>query len=57
MIDLLVVLVILGLVLYLVQTLPIDSRIKTVIVVIATLLIIIWLLRAIGLVDVPLRLR
>lgn len=58
MLDLLIVLIVVGVVLYLVETvLPIDPKIKLVIRVVVLLLVCIWLLRTfVG--DVPLpRLR
>jgi uncharacterized membrane protein len=52
MIQLLVLLVVVGLVLYLLQSLPgIDPRIKNVITVIVILIVIVWLLQAFGLVS------
>ena len=51
MIGLLVLLVVVGLVLYLVNTLPIDQRIKTIITVVAILCVCLWLLQAFGLMD------
>lgn len=57
LIQLLIVLVVVGLVLYLVKTLPIDERIKTVITVVAALIVIVWLLGAIGAVPANWRLR
>ena len=56
-ISVLVVLVILGLVLYLVETyIPMSPPIKTVIRVIVVLLICLWLLRAFGVWDGGVRL-
>jgi len=58
MIELLVLLVVVGLVLYLVETyIPLSPPIKTVIRVVVVLLLCVWLLRAFGVVDIPLRLR
>ena len=59
MIELLIVLVIIGVCLYLVETfIPMDPAIKTVIRVIVVLLLVLYLLRAFGVVDLPLpRLR
>lgn len=58
MIELLVLLVIVGVVLYLLETyVPMDPAIKTVIRVIVVLVLCLWLLRAFGVVDIPLRLR
>jgi hypothetical protein len=50
-IQLLILLVVLGLVLYLVNQLPIDNNIKVVIRVVAILILIIWLLSAVGVVS------
>lgn len=49
LLTLLVVLIVGGLVAYLISTLPIDARFKTVIQVISTLILIVWLLESIGL--------
>jgi len=58
MIELLVVLVIIGLCLYLIESyVPLSPPIKTVIRVVVVLLLVLYLLRAFGIVDVPLRLR
>jgi prepilin-type N-terminal cleavage/methylation domain-containing protein len=58
MIEVLVVLVILGLVLWLIETqLPLSAPIKMVIRVLVVLFIIIWLLSLIGVVSIPMRLR
>ena len=58
MIELLVLLVVVGLVLYLIEAyVPLSPPIKTVIRVVVVLLLCIWLLRAFNVVDIPLRLR
>lgn len=58
MIDLLIVLVIAGVCLFLIeQYVPLSPPIKTVIRVVVVLALCIYLLRAFGVVDVPLRLR
>ena len=58
MIELLVLLVIVGVCLFLVeQYIPLSPPIKTVIRVVVVLLLVLYLLRAFGIVDVPLRLR
>ncbi len=59
MIELLIVLVIVGVCLCLIETyVPMDPAIKTVIRVVVVLILVLWLLRAFGVMDVPLpRLR
>lgn len=58
MIELLILFVVVGLVLYLVETyIPLSPPIKVVIRVVVVLLLCVWLLRAFGIVDIPLRLR
>ena len=58
MVELLVLLVVVGLVLYLVENyLPLSPPIKTVIRVVVVLVLCVWLLRAFLGVDIPLRLR
>lgn len=58
MIQLLVVVVVLGLCLYLVeQYVPMSAPIQTVFRVVVVLFVVLLLLRALGVVDVPLRLR
>jgi hypothetical protein len=55
MIELLIVLVIIGVVLYLVETfIPMDPAIKVVIRVIVVLILCLYLLRLFGIVDVAL---
>lgn len=44
MISLLIMLIVIGLVLYLIQMLPLDAVIKQVIYVIAIVMVIVWLL-------------
>lgn len=54
MIDLIIVLVIVGLCLYLIETyVPMDPAIKTVIRVVVVLCLVLWLLRLFGILDVP----
>jgi hypothetical protein len=59
LIGLIIVLIIVGALLYIVQTvLPIDARIKTIITVIVIVGVCLWLLQALGLVsDAPIHLR
>lgn len=45
MLQLLIALVIIGAILYLINIIPMDSRIKTVIMVLAIVFIVIWALR------------
>ena len=57
MLSLLIVLVVVGVCLYLLETyVPMAAPIKTVIRVVLVLFLIIWLLRIFGVVDVPMRL-
>lgn len=51
LLSLLVILVVIGLVLYMLGTLPIDAKIMTVIRVIVVLVVCVWLLEAVGLVG------
>ena len=52
MIELLVVLILIGVVLYLVNTLiPMDPKIKTVINVVVVILVLLYVLRAFGVLD------
>lgn len=54
MIQILVTLIIVGVVLYLVETyIPIAAPIKTVIRVVVVLLLCLWLLQIFGVMDVP----
>jgi hypothetical protein len=56
MIDLFIVLVIVGVCLYLIENVvPMDPAIKTVIRVVVVLLVVLFLLRAFGVADVPFR--
>jgi hypothetical protein len=48
MISILVVLVILGVALYLVNLIPMDGNIRTIIRVVAILFVVLWLLQALG---------
>lgn len=58
MIEILVVLVVLGVVLYLINTyVPMAAPIKTIVNVVVVLFICIWLLRIAGIINVPLHLR
>lgn len=57
-ISIMVVLVIVGLVLYLINTyIPMARPVKTVLNVVVVLLLCLWLLNAFGIVSVPIRLR
>lgn len=57
MIELLVLLVVVGVVLYLINTyVPMAAPIKTIINVVVVLFVCIWLLRVTGIVDIPLSL-
>ena len=54
MIQLIVGLVVVGLILYLVETyIPMDPVIRTVIRVVVVLCVILWLLSAFGMIDMP----
>ena len=53
MITLVIALVIVGVCLYLLGTLPIDATIATVIRVVVVLCVVLWLLNAFGVLDVP----
>lgn len=46
LLTLLIVLIVVGVALYLVQLIPMDARIKQIIIVLAILFVVIWLLRA-----------
>lgn len=48
MIEILIVLILLGLVLYIVNLLPIDPTIKKVIVAVALVLVVIWVIQLIA---------
>jgi hypothetical protein len=54
MVQLIVVLLVLGLVLYLVTLLPIDPVILRIVQVVVLLCVILWLLSAFGILDAPL---
>lgn len=57
LISLLVVLIVVGAILYLIQTvLPIDARIKQIIYVIVIVVVFLYVLQSFGLIDMP-RLR
>ncbi len=57
-ISIMVVLVIVGLVLYLINTyIPMAKPVKTVLNVVVVLLLCLWLLNAFGIVSIPIRLR
>jgi len=54
MISIIVTLIIIGVVLYLVNTLiPMDQKIKTIINVVVVLAVLLWLLSAFGLISSP----
>ena len=58
MIELLIVLVIVGVALYLINTyVPMAAPIKTILNVVVVLIVCLWLLRAFGIAGIPLRLR
>jgi ABC-type siderophore export system fused ATPase/permease subunit len=50
MIQILIILVVIGVVLYLVSLIPMDATIKKIIYVLAILFVVIWLLQALGLI-------
>ncbi len=55
MIGLLLTLIVIGVVLYLVETkIPMDDTIKVIIRVVVVIIACLWLLRAFGVADVPL---
>jgi hypothetical protein len=57
MVELLLVLVVVGVVLYLINSyVPMAAPIKTIINVVVVLFVCVWLLRVTGLVDIPMRL-
>lgn len=57
-ISIIVVLVVIGLVLYLINTyIPMAQPVKKVLNVVVVLLLCLWLLNAFGIVNVPMRLR
>lgn len=54
MIELILVLVIIGVALYLIETyVPLDPVIKTIIRVVVVICIVLWLLQAFGVLNVP----
>lgn len=56
MIEVLVILIVVGVCLYLVQTyVPMAAPIKTVITVVVVLFVCLWLLNIFGIADIPLR--
>lgn len=55
MITLILGLVIIGVILYFIETLPMDANIKLLIRVIVVIAIILYLLRMFGFVDLPMR--
>ena len=57
-ISIIVVLVVVGLVLYLINTyIPMAQPVKTVLNVVVVLMLCIWVLNAFGIVNVPIRLK
>ncbi len=58
LITIIVVLVVMGLVLYLINTyIPMAQPIKTVLNVVVVLMLCLWLLNAFGIVNVPIRIK
>jgi len=58
MVELLVLLVVVGVVLYLVNNyVPMAAPIKTIINVVVVLIVCVWVLRATGIVDIPMSFR
>lgn len=58
LISIIVVLVVVGLVLYLINTyIPMAQPVKTVLNVVVVLMLCIWVLNAFGIVNVPIRLK
>lgn len=58
MIEVLVVLVVVGVCLWLIETyIPMAEPIKTIIRIVLVLFLVVWILSAFGIVDVPMRLR
>ncbi len=51
LIQLLVVLIVVGVGLYLIQTIPMDATIRTIIRVVVILAVVLWLLQAFGLLS------
>ncbi len=57
-ITVIIVLVVVGLVLYLINTyIPMARPIKTVLNVVVVLLVCLWLLNAFGIINIPIRLK
>ena len=58
LISIIVVLVVMGLVLYLINTyIPMAKPVKTVLNVVVVLMLCLWLLNAFGIVNVPIRIK
>lgn len=58
LITIIVVLVVMGLVLYLINTyIPMAKPVKTVLNVVVVLMLCLWLLNAFGIVNVPIRIK
>ncbi len=58
LITIIVVLVVMGLVLYLINTyIPMAQPVKTVLNVVVVLMLCLWLLNAFGIVNVPIRIK
>lgn len=58
LISIIVVLVVMGLVLYLINTyIPMAQPVKTVLNVVVVLMLCLWLLNAFGIVNVPIRIK
>lgn len=51
LINLIISLVVLGLILYLIDMLPIDGKIKRIIHIVAIIVAILWILRALGVIT------
>jgi hypothetical protein len=52
LISLLIWLIILGLVLYLINTLPIDATLKRIIHIVVVVIVVLWLLQMLGIGDI-----
>ena len=58
LVSIIVVLVVIGLVLYLINTyIPMARPVKTVLNVVVVLMLCLWLLNAFGIVNVPIRIK
>ncbi len=58
LVSIIVVLVVMGLVLYLINTyIPMARPVKTVLNVVVVLMLCLWLLNAFGIVNVPIRIK